>query len=144
MSISTAHNALEGAVVDALRGGASFAALAKRHAMGPPGSATSDLGWFSLDDMVPEFSAVVSALSIGRVSDPVQTQYGWHVIRLNAVRNIGGATLEDPDLRERMVALINWETFCGKKDKLEERFGVTIHNDDIDPSLIKRTDLIAE
>jgi peptidyl-prolyl cis-trans isomerase C len=119
--------------------------LIERHAMDAPGSAASDLGWFELKRMVPEFSAAVRALSVGSISDPVQTQFGWHVIRLNDVRNkkgSEGATLEDPDFRNVLVRKIQDETFRDELDMLKERFGVTIPEHNIDPSLIWRTDLL--
>lgn len=59
--------------------GADFATLAKKHSQDQaPGG---DLGWFTADRMVPEFSQAVIALENGKISQtPVKTQFGWHVI----------------------------------------------------------------
>jgi peptidyl-prolyl cis-trans isomerase C len=69
-------------------GGADFAELATAHSTdpgsGPNGGA---LGWFGPGQMVPEFEAAVAALEPGAVSEPVQTQFGWHVIRLAETRD---------------------------------------------------------
>ena len=61
--------------------GGDFQALAKKHSIDPMGSEGGDLGWFTADRMVPPFSEAVAALENGKYSkQPVQTQFGWHVI----------------------------------------------------------------
>lgn len=74
------------AIVAELEGGADFAALARERSTGPSGPNGGDLGWFGLGQMVPPFEAAVVALEPGQVSAPVQTEFGWHVIRLNDSR----------------------------------------------------------
>ena len=69
------------AIISELEGGADFAELAKEKSTGPSGPTGGDLGWFSAERMVPEFSAAVEALGDGEFTTaPVQTQFGWHVI----------------------------------------------------------------
>lgn len=68
------------------RGGADFAELAKEKSTGPSGPNGGNLGWFGDGQMVPEFEAGVKALEAGGISDPIQTQFGWHVIKLNETR----------------------------------------------------------
>jgi peptidyl-prolyl cis-trans isomerase C len=61
--------------------GADFTALAKKHSIDPMGSEGGDLGWFTADRMVAPFSEAVIALENGKYTkQPVQTQFGWHVI----------------------------------------------------------------
>jgi len=67
--------------------GADFAELAKKKSKDPGASDGGDLGFFTKDQMVPEFSAVAFALEPGKVSDPVKTQFGWHVIKVEEKRN---------------------------------------------------------
>lgn len=82
-------------LVKALDEGADFAELAKEKSTGPSGPNGGDLGWFPPDRMVPEFSAAVSALSDGAYSkEPVQTQFGWHVILREESRDAAPPTLE--------------------------------------------------
>ena len=74
------------AIAAEARGGADFAELAKEKSTGPSGPNGGNLGWFGDGQMVPPFEAGVKALEVGGISDPVQTQFGWHVIKLNETR----------------------------------------------------------
>ena len=74
------------ALVTELEDGGDFAALARENSTGPSASAGGDLGWFGEGDMVEPFFEAVAALETGGVSDPVQTQFGWHVITLAETR----------------------------------------------------------
>jgi peptidyl-prolyl cis-trans isomerase C len=67
--------------------GADFAELAKKKSKDPGASDGGDLGFFTKDQMVPEFSAVAFALEPGKISDPVKTQFGWHIIKVEEKRN---------------------------------------------------------
>jgi peptidyl-prolyl cis-trans isomerase C len=61
--------------------GADFAELAKQHSSCPSGKQGGSLGNFSQGQMVPEFDQVVfSDLPVGEVSEPVKTQFGYHLI----------------------------------------------------------------
>ncbi len=74
------------AVKEEVEGGADFAEVAKVKSTGPSGPNGGALGWFSAGMMVPEFEAAVMAMEAGDVSDPVQTQFGWHIVKLNETR----------------------------------------------------------
>ncbi len=75
-------------LIDQLEGGADFAALAKEHSVGPTGPKGGDLGYFTKDAMVPEFSEAAFATEKGNyTTEPVQTQFGWHVIYVEDIRN---------------------------------------------------------
>jgi len=66
-----------------IEGGADFADLARKHSGCPSGRQGGSLGEFGQGDMVPEFDQVVfSDLPVGQVSDPVKTQFGYHLIRV--------------------------------------------------------------
>lgn len=70
------------AIVDELNKGADFVEVAKAKSTGPSGSQGGDLGYFAQGDMVPEFYEAANALDVGKISAPVQSQFGWHVIKL--------------------------------------------------------------
>ena len=69
-----------------LEEGKEFAILAKEHSIGPTGKNGGNLNWFDLSTMVPEFSTALMVLSEGDISQPVQTKFGWHLIKLNKTR----------------------------------------------------------
>ncbi len=74
-------------VIADLNGGGDFVQLAKTRSTGPSSATGGDLGWFQPENMVPEFSAAVATMEKGSVSvEPVQTEFGWHVIKLDDVR----------------------------------------------------------
>ena len=82
-------------VAEDLKKGADFAELAKKESKDPGASDGGDLGFFTKDQMVPEFSAVAFALEPGKISDPVKTQFGWHVIKVEEKR-----TRKAPDFEQ--------------------------------------------
>jgi peptidyl-prolyl cis-trans isomerase C len=132
------------AVIEELEGGADFAELAKDKSTGPSGPNGGSLGWFSAGMMVKPFEDAVLALEAGDVSEePVETQFGWHVIKLNETR-----TPEAPTLEEERPALESavWE------EKLRAEIAAVVEEAevarpdtaDIDPAVLKNLSLIAE
>ena len=97
--------------------GADFAQLAISNSTGPSGPSGGDLGWFSPNSMVPEFRDAVSAMENGTYSsEPVQTQFGWHVILredsraedpppLEGVRDMISQRIEQRKLQEYLQQL---------------------------------------
>jgi peptidyl-prolyl cis-trans isomerase C len=75
------------AIAEELKKGADFAELAKKKSKDPGASDGGDLGFFTKDQMVPEFSNVAFAMEPGKVSDPVKSQFGWHIIKVEEKRN---------------------------------------------------------
>ena len=67
--------------------GADFAELAKKKSKDPGASDGGDLGFFTKDQMVPEFSQAAFTLEPGKVSDPVKSQFGWHIIKVEEKRS---------------------------------------------------------
>jgi peptidyl-prolyl cis-trans isomerase C len=74
------------AVVAELKAGKDFAELAKAKSKDPGAADGGDLGYFTKDQMVPEFSEVAFKLEKGQLSDPVKSQFGWHVIKVEDKR----------------------------------------------------------
>jgi peptidyl-prolyl cis-trans isomerase C len=75
------------AVIDRLNKGEDFVKLANELTEDPSGRKDGgDLGYFTKDQMVPEFSAVAFELDKGKISDPVKTQFGWHVLKVEDKR----------------------------------------------------------
>ncbi len=73
------------AALKRIKAGEDFAKVAKELSK-DPGAEGGDLGWFTKERMVPEFAEAAFKLEAGQVSDPVKTQFGWHIIKVEAKR----------------------------------------------------------
>ncbi len=68
-----------------IKGGEDFGKVADEVSK-DPGSKGGDLGWFTKDRMVPEFADAAAKLQPGQLSEPVKSQFGWHIIKLDETR----------------------------------------------------------
>jgi len=75
------------AVLEEIKGGADFATLAKEKSKDPGAAEGGDLGYFTKEQMVPEFADVAFKMYAGQLSNPVKTQFGWHIIKLEDRRS---------------------------------------------------------
>lgn len=85
--------------------GADFAELAEQYTMDPSGTSTGgDLGWFGKGAMVAPFESAAYALKVGEISEPVETQFGFHIIKLEERR--ASETKEgDEEVRARHILI---------------------------------------
>lgn len=127
------------ALIERLNNGEDFAELAKTESTGPSGPSGGELGWFGPGMMVEPFQVAVAEMEPGAISAPVQTQFGWHVIKLNEVRDQSAPALEevkgmiaDDLIRQRIEARIA---------ELESSAVVT-RVEGLDPALIQRSELL--
>ena len=83
-------------ILDQLATGGDFAKLAAEFSMDPSKDTGGDLGWFTPDQMVEPFAKAVTALKAGETAQtPVQTDFGWHVVRLEETRPVAVPKLEE-------------------------------------------------
>jgi len=73
-------------IAEQIKGGADFATLAKEKSKDPGAADGGDLGYFTKDQMVPEFADVAFKMYPGQLSNPVKTQFGWHIIKVEDKR----------------------------------------------------------
>jgi len=93
------------AVIAELDKGADFAELAKQKSTGPSGANGGDLGWFRPGAMVPEFSKAVEGMKKGTYTkEPVKTQFGWHVILLEDVRELSPPAFDE--VKDKLRAIV--------------------------------------
>lgn len=84
------------AIKAALDGGADFDALAKEKSIEPGAKQSGgDLGYFKAGAMVKPFADAAFAMKVGEISNPVQTQFGWHIIKIEDRRPAAKPTLEE-------------------------------------------------
>jgi len=96
------------AIMAKLKGGADFADLAKKNSI-DPGSAKNggDLGWFSPSSMVKEFGDAVTKLDKGQTTDaPIQTQFGFHIIKLEDSRAPTPPALTDNGVKQQIENIV--------------------------------------
>jgi len=95
-------------VKEKLDNGEDFDELAKEYSTDPSAEDGGDLGFFSAGDMVPEFEDAAFSMDEGEISDPVQSQFGYHIIKVNEIRekeeSIGEYEDVKEDLRRQIVS----------------------------------------
>jgi len=88
-------------------GEVTFEAAAAEHSTCPSGQQGGSLGDFGSGQMVPEFENACAAMEVGQISDPVQTQFGYHLILLNKKEEGGEMTYEE--IKENLMAALKEE-----------------------------------
>jgi peptidyl-prolyl cis-trans isomerase C len=112
----------EGIIKD-LKGGADFAKVAGQKSKDSSSKQGGDLGWFTLETMVKPFADAVSALQPGQMTDqPVQSEYGWHVIKLEESRGTPAPAFEE--VKDRVKVIVQRKRLQTYLDELKK--GVTI------------------
>lgn len=119
--------------------GADFGTLAEENSTGPSGPNKGDLGWFAPDQMVPPFAEAVKAMEPGQVSDPVQTDFGWHIIKLNETRVKEAPKLDE--VREQLVQKIHRDKIEAEIERVSSESKVE-KTEGIDPALLNKADLL--
>ncbi|GAB1381227.1 peptidylprolyl isomerase [Pararhodobacter aggregans] len=129
-------------VVAALAEGRDFAEVAQEFSADGSAQQGGDLGWFGPGVMIPEFQAAVEALEPGQVSEPVQTRFGWHVVKLLETRNATAPTLDQ--VREDLVTQIQREATRAYIEELRAASTAENLSEGMDPSLLSQTTLLDE
>ena len=122
-------------------GGEDFAEVAKEVSTGPSGPSGGALGWFGAGRMVTEFEDAVKNMAVGDVVGPVETQFGFHVIKLNETRVAEAPTLEE--VRQELFGEV-------QETAIQARLAELIANTDVDrpeaedfdPELLNNLDLL--
>lgn len=95
-------------IIEKLNAGEDFAELAKEFSTDPgSGAQGGDLGWFSVGTMVPAFNDAAYALEIDKISEPVQSDFGYHIIQVKekrAVKDYGTLEEKKEEIRESIAA----------------------------------------
>ena len=100
-----------------------FIALAKEKSVGPSGPKGGDLGYFAQGQMVPEFNDKVFSMKVGTVSDPVKTQFGYHLIYLEDKKDAKNLSFEEvKSFIEQRLQLEKFKTtIAATMKKLQEK-----------------------
>ncbi|NMO21528.1 peptidylprolyl isomerase [Pyxidicoccus fallax] len=114
--VEAARKKAEAIAAEARRPGMDFSALARARSEGPSASDGGDLGWFKRGVMVPAFEKVAFTLNEGEVSEPVRTNFGWHVLKVEEKRSVAAASYEE--MRPKLEQKLGQE----KSEKLLEQY----------------------
>jgi peptidyl-prolyl cis-trans isomerase C len=106
-----AHKKIEAVQEKALKGG-DFAELAKVHSEGPSNARGGDLGFFGRGQMVKPFEEAAFALEPGKISDIVETRFGYHLIKVEEKKAERALSFDEvkPQLMDKL-----------KRDKIEQQ-----------------------
>ena len=121
-------------LVKQLRAGADFNELAKKSSDGPSSHTGGDLGYFARGQMVKTFEDAAFALEPGHISDPIKSEFGWHVIKVEDKRNRPAPSFEE--VKDQITASLIQTQLKDTVQKLRSSASVDI----IDPELKKAMD----
>ncbi len=112
----------------ALEAGTDFAAVAKSHSTCPSKEKGGDLGFFGKGQMVPEFEKVAFDLAVGDVSEPVKTQFGYHVIKLLDKQAARQLPLDEvaPKIEQHLLHQAQNQAYSQKIGELRETYQVEL------------------
>lgn len=116
---------------DELAAGADFAALAAEHGTDGTKTKGGDLGFFTRETMVPEFADAAFALEVGQLSEPVKSQFGWHLIKVTDKRDKPAPSLDE--VRDEIKGALASE--IAQKVLADLRAGATVDQPENRPGL---------
>jgi peptidyl-prolyl cis-trans isomerase C len=123
--------------------GQAFADVARDVSTGPTGPNGGDLGWFGAGAMVPAFENQITALEVGGVSDPFETQFGWHVATLVETRVQPRPTLDE--LRREITGELQEAAITARLTDLAANATIVKPEEgQFDPNLIDSVDLLEQ
>lgn len=129
------------AIRQVLEDGADFAEVAKTSSTGPSGPSGGSLGWFSAGQMVPAFEEAVAGMEDGEISEPVQTRFGWHIIKLNESRIAEAPTLDE--VRGEIVNELESQAIEDYVSKLTGEADIERPDlSNVDPTILQQTNLL--
>jgi peptidyl-prolyl cis-trans isomerase C len=118
-------------VAEKLEKGGDFAALAKEHSQDRGGANGGDLGYFSRGQMVKPFEDAAFAMQKDKLSDPVKTQFGWHIIKVEDKRNRQPPSFEE--VKDQITASLIQTKLRGSVSDLRKEGTIEF----VDPELKK-------
>ncbi len=121
-------------VAEELKGGGDFAELATKYSQDRGGAAGGDLGYFTRGQMVKPFEDVAFSLEKDKISEPVETQFGWHIIKVEDKRNRQPPSFDE--VKDQIKASLIQTKLRGAVQKLRDEAKIEI----VDPELKKKAE----
>ncbi|MDA0916296.1 MAG: peptidylprolyl isomerase [Proteobacteria bacterium] len=112
-------------IIEKLNKQSIFSELARIHSTGPSGKNGGELGWFAPGQMVKEFENATFALKKGETTlEPVETKFGFHIIKLNDIRDAKPKKLDE--IRENVIDQITKNSLANLEKKIRKNHEITI------------------
>lgn len=115
--------------------GADFAEMAIQHSSDGAAPGGGLLGWFGRGMMVKEFEDAVVAMKAGEIAGPIQTQFGWHLVKLNETRVAAAPALDE--MREELATELEQAAVEARVTELTASATVIRNDEGIDPALLR-------
>jgi len=129
-------------VISEIEGGRAFEEVAQEMSTGPSAAQGGDLGFFGRGQMVGPFEEVAFELEDGEISEPVQTQFGWHVIKLEERRDATPPPFEQ--IAQQLQQQLLVEAFETAIDDLKSDAEVEILAEDLQPQDAPTEDVLPD
>jgi peptidyl-prolyl cis-trans isomerase C len=123
------------ALMAEIEAGADFAEVAKANSTDGAAANGGDLGWFGMGMMVKPFEDAVLAAEVGKVTGPIQTDFGWHLLIVKETRVAAQPTIDD--LRDELAAEVETAALQAHVAALTEAASVTRTAEGIDPAILR-------
>lgn len=115
------------AIIKKINNKAKFSELAKTHSTGPSGKNGGNLGWFGPGQMVKEFEQATFSLEKGEISqEPVKTKFGFHIIKLNDIRDAKPKKLDE--IKQNIIDKITKISLSNLENKIRNNQKIKIVN----------------
>jgi peptidyl-prolyl cis-trans isomerase C len=118
-----------------IEAGADFAEVAKANSTDGAAANGGDLGWFGVGMMVKPFEDAVLAAEVGKVTGPVKTDFGWHLLIVKETRVAAQPTIDD--LRSELAAEVETKALEAHVAALTEAATITRTAEGIDPAILR-------
>jgi len=111
-----------------IEGGKDFAEAASEFSSCPSKERGGDLGPFGQGQMVPEFEEAAFAMEVGKVSEPVKTQFGFHIIKLTDKSEAGTSSYEEvkAQIEQQLVIMQQNDAYFHKVEELKAKYSVEL------------------
>ncbi|OPJ55379.1 peptidylprolyl isomerase [Alkalithermobacter paradoxus] len=116
-------------VIDEINNGLSFEEAAQKYSSCPSNAQGGDLGVFPRGRMVPEFEEAAFAMNVGEISTPVQTQFGYHIIKVLDKKEAGTKSFDEvkDQIAQQLTAQKQEEAYLGKINDLKGKYEISIN-----------------
>ena len=131
------------AIAARIEAGEAFADLAAELSLDPgSGAQGGDLGWFALGQMVPEFEQAVVSAEPGKLTAPVESQFGWHLILVNETRDVPPPAFED--VRGDIEGALRQQQIRGELEALRSAATIEILDVELPEGAIRDAAILAD